>query len=102
ATRPLPAVLSLPGRPLFGARLPAFLRPRATPGAVTFWSRWVATVTGHPLACGLVALALLVPLIVPMFSLRLGQEDVGATPEATTERQAFNLMAAKYRPRYKR
>ena len=96
----LPAVLSLTGRHLFGARLPALLRPRATPGAVTLWSRWAATVTGHPLACGLVALALLVPLIVPMFSLRLGQEDVGATPEATTERQAFDLMAARYGPGY--
>ena len=28
----LPAVLSLAGGHLFGARLPAFLRPRATPG----------------------------------------------------------------------
>ena len=44
----LPAVLSLTGRHLVGARLPAFLRPRATPGAVTFWSRWAATVTGPP------------------------------------------------------
>jgi uncharacterized membrane protein YdfJ with MMPL/SSD domain len=67
---------------------------------VTLWSRWAATVTGHPLACGLVALALLVPLIIPVFSLRLGQEDVGATPEATTERQAFDLMAARYGPGY--
>ena len=67
---------------------------------MTFWSRWAAAVTGHPLACGLVALALLVRLIVPVFSLRLGQEDVGATPEATTERQAFDLMAARYGPGY--
>ena len=61
----LPAVLSLVGRHLFGARLPAFLRPRAEPGAATFWSRWAATVTGHPLACGLVALALLAPWSFP-------------------------------------
>jgi uncharacterized membrane protein YdfJ with MMPL/SSD domain len=96
----LPAVLSLVGRHLFGARLPAFLRPRAEPGAATFWSRWAATVTGHPLACGLVALALLAPLVVPMFSLHLGQEDVAATPEATTERQAFDLLAGRYGPGY--
>jgi uncharacterized membrane protein YdfJ with MMPL/SSD domain len=80
----LPAVLSLLGRHLFGARLPAFLRPRARPGAPTLWSRWAATATGHPVACGLVALALLVPLALPMLSLHLGQEDVGASPETTT------------------
>jgi hypothetical protein len=72
--------------------------PPAEPGAATFWSRWAATVTGHPLACGLVALALPVPLVVPMLSLHLGQEDVGAPPEATTERQAFDLLASRYGP----
>jgi uncharacterized membrane protein YdfJ with MMPL/SSD domain len=76
----LPAMLSLAGRHLFGAKLPAFLRPRSRPGAATLWSRWAATVTAHPLICGLAALALLVPLIVPMFSLHLGQEDIGASP----------------------
>jgi uncharacterized membrane protein YdfJ with MMPL/SSD domain len=96
----LPAVLSLTGRHLFGAKLPAFLRPRPKPGGATLWSRWAATVTAHPLACGLAALALLVPLIVPMFSLHLGQEDIGATPKETTERQAFDLMAGKYGPGY--
>jgi chromosome segregation ATPase len=35
-----------------------------------------------------------------MFSLRLGQEDIGASPRDTTERQAFDLMAAKYGPGY--
>jgi uncharacterized membrane protein YdfJ with MMPL/SSD domain len=96
----LPAMLSLAGRHLFGAKLPAFLRPRARPGAATLWSRWAATVTAHPLVCGLVALALLAPLIVPMFSLHLGQEDIGATPRSTTERQAFDVMAARYGPGY--
>jgi uncharacterized membrane protein YdfJ with MMPL/SSD domain len=96
----LPAILSLAGRHLFGARLPAFLRPRARPGAATLWSHWAATVTAHPLVYGLVALALLIPLIVPMLSLHLGQEDIAAAPGDTTERQAFDLMAAKYGPGY--
>jgi uncharacterized membrane protein YdfJ with MMPL/SSD domain len=96
----LPAMMALAGRHLFGAKLPAFLRPRPKPGAATLWSRWAATVTAHPLACGLAALALLAPLIVPMFSLHLGQEDIGATPGDTTERQAFDLMASRYGPGY--
>jgi hypothetical protein len=33
-----------------------------------------------------------------MFSLHLGQEDIAAAPRDTTERQAFDLMAAKYGP----
>ena len=32
------------------------------------------------------------PLIVPLFSLQFGQEDVGVTPTDTTERQAYDLM----------
>jgi uncharacterized membrane protein YdfJ with MMPL/SSD domain len=56
--------------------------------------------TAHPLTCGLVALALLVPLIVPMLSPHLGQEDIAATPKETTERQAFDLLAGKYGPGY--
>ena len=40
--------------------------------------------------------AILVPLIVPFLSLDLGQEDIGATPKATTERQAYDLMAAGF------
>ena len=35
-----------------------------------------------------------------MFSLHLGQEDIGATPQDTTERQAFDLMASAYGPGY--
>ena len=38
----------------------------------------------------------LIPLIVPFFSLNLGQEDIGATPKSTTERQAYDLMAAGF------
>ena len=96
----LPAMLALAGRYLFGAKLPAFLRPRTQPGAATLWSRWAASVTAHPLACGLAAVALLAPLIVPMLSLHLGQEDIGATPGDTTERQAFDLLASAYGPGY--
>ena len=35
-----------------------------------------------------------------MLSLHLGQEDIDASPRDTTERQAFDLMAAKYGPGY--
>ena len=41
-------------------------------------------------------MAILLPLIVPVFSLELGQEDVGATPKSTTERKAYDLMASGF------
>ena len=46
----------------------------------------------HPwLALG-AAFRILAPLTVPLFSLRLGQEDIGVTPTSTTERQAYDLI----------
>ncbi len=64
------------------------------------WERWAGFVTGHPLVALTIALAVLAPLIIPMFSLRLGQEDVGVTPTSTTERQAFDLISAGFGPGY--
>ena len=96
----LPAVMSLLGTHLFGGKLPAFLRPRGKPGKVGFWGRWARMVAGHPWLCTLVAAAILAPLIVPLFSLHLGQEDIGVTPTSTTERQAFDLLSAGFGPGY--
>jgi uncharacterized membrane protein YdfJ with MMPL/SSD domain len=96
----LPAVISLLGRHVFGARLPAFLRPRSKAHHAGLWERWAATVTRHRWACMLIALAILIPLIIPVFSLQLGQEDIGVTPKNTTERQAFDLLSAAFGPGY--
>jgi uncharacterized membrane protein YdfJ with MMPL/SSD domain len=96
----LPAVMSLLGKHLFGGKLPAFLRPRSKPHKVGFWGRWAGLVTGHPWVWTLVAVAILAPLIVPLFSLHLGQEDIGVTPTSTTERQAFDLLSAGFGPGY--
>src|SRR5499427_210817 len=96
----LPAVMSLLGRHLFGGRLPAFVRPRGTPGKAGLWGRWARLVTGHPWLAALAAAAILAPLIVPLFALHLGQEDIGVTPKSTTERQAFDLLSAGFGPGY--
>jgi uncharacterized membrane protein YdfJ with MMPL/SSD domain len=96
----LPAVMSLLGTHLFGGKLPAFLRPRGKPGKTGLWERWAGTVTRRPWLWTLVALAILVPLIIPLFSLHLGQEDIGVTPTSTTERQAFDLLSAGFGPGY--
>jgi uncharacterized membrane protein YdfJ with MMPL/SSD domain len=92
----LPAVLSIVGGRLESLRIPAFLRPRPKEPDRGFWGWWSRQVTTHPWLAVAAAAAILGPLIVPFLSLDLGQEDVGATPKSTTEREAYDLMAAGF------
>jgi uncharacterized membrane protein YdfJ with MMPL/SSD domain len=92
----LPAVLAVVGRRLESLRVPAFLRPKPKAPDRGFWGWWARQVTEHPWLAVAGAAAILAPLIVPFFSLDLGQEDIGATPKSTTERQAYDLMAAGF------
>jgi uncharacterized membrane protein YdfJ with MMPL/SSD domain len=88
----MPAILSLVGGGIERLRVPGFLQMKHRPEGRTRWDAWARGVARHPvLAIGL-AVLILVPLILPLFTLRLGQEDVGATPESTTERQAYDLL----------
>jgi uncharacterized membrane protein YdfJ with MMPL/SSD domain len=88
----LTAVLSLLGGSIRRVRIPSFLRPKRRPEGETRWDTWAGWVTSHPWITVMLALLLLAPLIVPLFSLELGQEDIGVTPKSTTERQAYDLM----------
>jgi uncharacterized membrane protein YdfJ with MMPL/SSD domain len=92
----LPAVLSLVGRHIESGRLPSFLRPKPKDLEGGFWGGWARAVTKRPWWAIAATLALLIPLIIPFLSLNLGQEDVGATPKSTTERKAYDLMAAGF------
>jgi uncharacterized membrane protein YdfJ with MMPL/SSD domain len=96
----LPAVLAIVGKRLESLRLPAFLRPSPKAPDRGFWGSWARWVTTHPWLAVAAAAAILAPLIVPFFSLDLGQEDIGAAPKSTTERQAYDLMAAGFGPGY--
>ena len=96
----LPAVLAIVGRRLDSLRVPAFLRPAPKAPDRGFWGWWARLVTRHPWLAVAAAAAILAPLIIPFFSLELGQEDVGSTPKSTTERQAYDLMSAAFGPGY--
>ena len=98
----LPAVLSLVGPHIESVRVPAFLRPSPKDLEGGFWGGWARALTTRPWWAIVGALALLIPLIIPFLSLNLGQEDIGATPKSTTERQAYDLMAAGLRRRLQR
>ena len=96
----LPALLSLIGPRIHSLRLPAFLRPRAKEPGTGMWARWGRVVTRRPVWAILAAVAFLLVLAIPLLSLDLGQEDIGATPTDTTERQAYDLIAAGFGPGY--
>jgi uncharacterized membrane protein YdfJ with MMPL/SSD domain len=87
----LPAFLGLLKYRIRWASLPAFLSPPHVPGK-GMWHRWSGVVRRHPVIVSVVSLAFLAPMIIPAFSLELGQEDVGATNPATTERKAYDLI----------
>ena len=92
----LPAVLALVGPHIESVHVPAFLRPSPKDLEGGFWGGWARALTTRPWWAILGVLALLIPLIVPFLSLNLGQEDIGATPKSTTQRQAYDLMAAGF------
>jgi uncharacterized membrane protein YdfJ with MMPL/SSD domain len=92
----LPAVLSLVGPRIEAVRVPAYFRPSPKDLEGGFWGGWARALTRRPWWAILGVLALLIPLIVPFFSLNLGQEDIGATPKSTTGREAYDLMAAGF------
>jgi uncharacterized membrane protein YdfJ with MMPL/SSD domain len=89
----LPAFLGLLGHRIAWLSLPAFMRSKR-PRDQGMWARWAGVVRRHPWWVAIVSLAALVPLILPVFTLELGQEDVGATSPETTERQAYDLISA--------
>ena len=92
----LPAVLSLVGGRIESVRVPAFLRPKTKDLEHGFWGAWAHKVTIRPWWAVALAVAILIPLIVPFFSLDLGQEDIGAAPRSTTERQAYDLLSSGF------
>ena len=92
----LPALLALVGERIESLRLPAFLRSKPKEPGRGFWAAWARFVAAHPVWTILGAVALLVPLVVPALSLQLGQEDIGAVPKSTTQRQAYDLMTAGF------
>jgi len=62
------------------------------------WARWAAGVANRPVIAGLAALAILIPLAIPLLSLNLGQKDVAALPTSTTARQAYDLISENFGP----
>jgi uncharacterized membrane protein YdfJ with MMPL/SSD domain len=91
----LPAFLGLLKHRIRWGSVPKAISPPHVPGQ-GMWHRWSGVVRRHPVVISIVALAFLAPMIIPVFSLELGQEDIGATNPHTTERKAYDLITAGF------
>jgi RND superfamily putative drug exporter len=94
----LPAMLGFSGRSIDKLHVPGLLQNAAEPSPRGFWYRWSRTVQRRPIAAGLAALAVLVLLALPFFSMRLAFTDAGNDPTSTTTRQAFDALATGFGP----
>ncbi|MFN0028175.1 MAG: MMPL family transporter [Acidimicrobiales bacterium] len=70
----------------------------AKPLRETGWFRWSRVVQRNPWPAALGGLAVLVLLMLPAFSLRLGFSDEGNFPAETTTRKAYDLLADGFGP----
>jgi putative drug exporter of the RND superfamily len=96
----LPATLSITGRRINSLRVRGRHPDRHPAKALEHgaWARWARGVARHPLIATLAALAILIPLAIPLFSLNLGQQDVGALSTSTTARQAYDQISTSFGP----
>jgi RND superfamily putative drug exporter len=63
-----------------------------------FWWRWARQLQGRALFLSVAALAVVVVLALPYFSMRLGLTDAGNNPTSSTTRQAYDLLARGFGP----
>jgi putative drug exporter of the RND superfamily len=97
----LPALLSR-----FGARIGRPSRrdrkePRdqARGAAPTgFWVRWSGWIQRHPWPAALAGLAIMLALVAPVLTMRLGSSDAGNDPPSQTTRKAYDLLAEGFGP----
>jgi putative drug exporter of the RND superfamily len=92
----LPATLAITGRHINSLRV----RHPPTEEQVHkgLWAKWANEIARYPWIAGIAALAILIPLTIPLLSLNLGQQDTAALSESTTARKAYDLLAKDFGP----
>ena len=91
----LPAILGFAGR-----RIDRFGLPHRRHGTESggFWYRWSRVIQRHPALPALGVLVLLVALVTPAATMRLGLADAGNRPATDTTRRAYDLLAEGFGP----
>ncbi len=93
----LPAVLGLLGPHINSLRI-RNRHPESHPSEGGLWARWAHEIASYPWLAGLAALVILIPLMIPVLSLELGQQDTAALSTSTTSRQAYDLISKYFGP----
>ena len=96
----LPALLGFLGVKVLSGRQRAEMRKTGpVPEEVTgLWRRWATAIERRPVLPAAVALAAVVVIALPFFSLHLGLDDAGSDSSGTTTRQAYDLLAQGFGP----
>jgi len=92
----LPALLAIVGPHI--ERLRVRTPPSEEAARRGLWARWANEVAKRPLIAGIAALAILIPLTIPLFSLTFGQQDTAALSTSTTARRAYDLISENFGP----
>ena len=87
----LPALFALLGTHVSALKLPIH-KDRADEVQSPLWTRLATGIANHRWPVIVLVLVALLALSIPMLSMHLGQEDVGAEPTDTTARQAYDLI----------
>ena len=98
----LPAMLGFIGPKAMSRRQTRSLATRGPrvvgTGTKGFWPRWSDFESRRPYVGALGALAVIVVVALPFFSMRLGQSDQGNDPPSTTTRQAYDMLSDGFGP----
>jgi RND superfamily putative drug exporter len=90
----LPAILMLLGPRINSLRVRSpYSEAKAHDG---LWAKWARDIAKAPVLAGLAALVILIPLMVPLLSLNLGQKDVAALSTSTTARRAYDQLTSNF------
>jgi RND superfamily putative drug exporter len=93
----LPAVLGIIGPHINSLRV-RHRHPESHPSEEGLWAKWAREIASYPWVAGVAALAILIPLTIPLLSLTLGQQDTAALSTSTTARQAYDLISENFGP----
>ena len=94
----LPALLGFSGSAIDKWHVPHLLRRGEAKSRHTLAWRWSRVVQHHPIVLGGAALAILLVLALPLFSLHMAFTDAGNDPTNQTTRRAYDLLAQGFGP----
>jgi RND superfamily putative drug exporter len=92
----LPALLAIVGPRINSLRIRT--PPSDAQAQQGRWAKLAGEIARRPVLTGLLALAILIPLIIPLGSLVLGQQDTAALSTSTTPRRAYDLISKNVGP----